>query len=248
MPAGNVEDIPQVPKPHSQWNIGVPDLVVSMEDAIRIPASGPDKFVRVPIQLGLVQPQWIKAVEIRPGNRGVVHHAIAYVVQDTFIEPRWRRTLKEGGYLLSEYSAGNQRDIYPDGAGRFLDLSAHLVLEVHYLPNGQETLDRTQIAFKFHDNAEEVDHRVESLPLANFRLRIPAGDPNTSMLPKTCLMSRRSCCPFSRTCIFGVNPCGLKPGSRMGRMRRSRWFHAMTSTGKLHTPSSSHRYYPQARD
>ena len=63
------------------WSIGEPDLILSMPTPVSIDANNVDRFVRVKIKTELTEDRWIKAVEVRPGDRALVHHAIVYVLQ-----------------------------------------------------------------------------------------------------------------------------------------------------------------------
>lgn len=177
-PRGNPLDLPPPRTFSERWTIGRPDLVLTMPKTARVRAEGRDRFMRVRLKPGLAQDRWIQAVEIRPGNTKVVHHAIAYVLQKGHSDKTWRRKLRRSGYLLTEYSAGNQGDRYPEDTGRLLEAGAQILLEIHYHPYGEEANDRTQIAFRFHREPGKVQNRVISRALANHDLRIPAGAPN----------------------------------------------------------------------
>ena len=127
------------------WGIGEPDLVLPMPTPISIDANNEDRFVRVKIKTELTEDRWIKAVEVRPCDRSLVHHAIVYVLQRGERDRIWSRMLRRPGYLLSEYSAGNQGDIYPSGVGRLMQAGAKLLLDIHYLNRGDAVRsDQTQ--------------------------------------------------------------------------------------------------------
>lgn len=177
-PRGNPADLPPPREFPEMWTIGKPDLVLTMRKRAHVRAAGRDRFMRIRLNPELAEDQWIQAVEIRPGNAKVVHHAIAYVLQKGESDKEWSRMLRRSGYLLTEYSAGNQGDRYPEGTGRLLEAGSRILLEIHYHPYGEEAYDRTQIAFRFHGDPSKVRKRVISRALANHDLRIPAGAPN----------------------------------------------------------------------
>src|SRR5258705_63172 len=59
------------------WTIGTPYQIFTMTEDFHIRAEGtlPYQYIRVPTNL--TEDKWIQAIEIRPGNRAVVHHVIA---------------------------------------------------------------------------------------------------------------------------------------------------------------------------
>src|SRR5262245_44328569 len=64
------------------WNIGTPDLVISLPEDHVVAAADSDQWVVYHADSGLKEDRYIKAVETRPGprSRAVVHHAITYVL------------------------------------------------------------------------------------------------------------------------------------------------------------------------
>ncbi|MEM7260690.1 MAG: redoxin family protein [Planctomycetota bacterium] len=66
-------------KSASGWTIGKPDLIVPMILDHRIPADGFVSYRYVALPYLFARETWIEAIEIRPDNRTVVHHAnLAY--------------------------------------------------------------------------------------------------------------------------------------------------------------------------
>ena len=79
-PRGNDADLPSVPVVAAGWSHGEPDIVIDMPVDFAIPAEGEvpvtDFFVKAP----LTQDVYVKALEVRPGTAGVIHHAGLYVI------------------------------------------------------------------------------------------------------------------------------------------------------------------------
>jgi hypothetical protein len=75
-PQGDPKDLPPIPKYTDGWTIGQPDLVVTMAEDYKLPADGFVEYEYFEIQTTLTEDKWIQAVEVRPGNRAVVHHVI----------------------------------------------------------------------------------------------------------------------------------------------------------------------------
>ena len=66
--------IPSPPAYDNEWRIGTPDLVVGMDEAFELPATGIVEYQYFRVPTGLTEDRWVEAVEIRPGDPRVVHH------------------------------------------------------------------------------------------------------------------------------------------------------------------------------
>ena len=78
-PEGEAKDLPPAPPYSSAWKIGQPDLILTMAEDYSLAAQGADEYVEFVLPAHLAENKWIKAIEIQPGNRQVVHHAIAFI-------------------------------------------------------------------------------------------------------------------------------------------------------------------------
>ncbi len=72
-PEGDPKELPPPPAFTSGWQLGEPDLVVDIGETYRV-TPGEDAYEHFIVSPGLAQGVWIRAAEIRPGNRKVVHH------------------------------------------------------------------------------------------------------------------------------------------------------------------------------
>jgi len=100
---GNPSDLPPQPEFVNGWKTGKPDIILAMEKPYEIPANGPDQYVYFTIPTNLKEDVWIRAAEIKPGNKKVVHHVIAFVLPpDQAAMMRGR--LGEGGRAASNNS------------------------------------------------------------------------------------------------------------------------------------------------
>jgi hypothetical protein len=61
------------------WTIGKPDIVLPMEQEYTIQPSGPDEYIYFVVKTNFTEDKWVKAAQIMPGNRKVVHHVLAYI-------------------------------------------------------------------------------------------------------------------------------------------------------------------------
>lgn len=76
---GNPQDLPTPPAFVEGWRIGKPDVVFSMPAEYTVKANATDDYENFTVPTGFTEDVWITAVELKPGNRRVVHHAHVYV-------------------------------------------------------------------------------------------------------------------------------------------------------------------------
>ena len=78
-PEGDAKDCPAPAAFVDGWNIGKPDKVYELPKSYAVPAEGTIEYTYYVIPTGFTQDTWVSAAEVRPGNRAVVHHVIAFV-------------------------------------------------------------------------------------------------------------------------------------------------------------------------
>ncbi len=193
-PEGHREDAPPAPKRTAGWSIGVPDLVVTMPGAKKIPASGDVPYQYIIIPTGFKTDHWVRMSEIRPGNRMVVHHAVAYIRQpqsswlrgapvgvpfsaDDLSDPALRRdAMWTASDILLVYAPGSLPDQWPHDFAKLVPAGSDIVLQMHYTTHGTATSDQTSVGLVF--SKQPPAKRVLTLQLTNDRFLIPPGDPD----------------------------------------------------------------------
>jgi hypothetical protein len=78
---GNPRDLPPAPVFVEGWKQGKPDIVVDIGEDFMV-APGADTYEHFIVATNFKEGQWIRAAEIRPGNRRVVHHVHVNLVKD----------------------------------------------------------------------------------------------------------------------------------------------------------------------
>ncbi|HQZ28084.1 MAG TPA: hypothetical protein PK648_08045, partial [Verrucomicrobiales bacterium] len=78
-PEGNLADAPPLPEFTPGWQLGKPDLIVTMAEAYEVPAEGPDIYRNFVLPLDLPEDKWVKAIELRPSARTVMHHSLYFL-------------------------------------------------------------------------------------------------------------------------------------------------------------------------
>ena len=78
-PEGNPADLPPAPKFLGDWYLGQPDVIVRLPEPFALPAEGPDTYRNFVIPIPTDRERFVRALEFRPGNARVVHHAFLAV-------------------------------------------------------------------------------------------------------------------------------------------------------------------------
>jgi mono/diheme cytochrome c family protein len=78
-PEGDPAKTPALPRFTEGWQLGTPDLAVSMSEAFEVPAKGPDVYRNFVVPLNLDHDTWVRAIDFRPSARSVVHHSLFFL-------------------------------------------------------------------------------------------------------------------------------------------------------------------------
>lgn len=76
---GDPADLPPAPKFSDEWRTGKPDLIFQIPEQHLVKAGERDNNVTIVVPTNLKEDIWVQSVELRPGNRKVVHHAHVFV-------------------------------------------------------------------------------------------------------------------------------------------------------------------------
>jgi len=163
-PQGNPADMPPAPTFTSDkaWFIGTPDLLVTTDQDFVMYPNGPDWWLDQFGEVKMTEDRWIKAMEIKPSNPKIVHHAVVYA-----IEPDAPEGTPEGGVQLHEFAVGKYGDIFADNTGRLLKKGTRLRFDMHYFAVGSAEHNKTTIAFKFYPKGETPKYQVRSIAIRN---------------------------------------------------------------------------------
>ena len=184
-PEGDPKDLPPTPKFPEGWQLGKPDLVLEAPTPFDIPASGRDVYRCFVIPIPIDSNQTVAAVEFRPGNRKVVHHALFYL--DSSGAARRKDEADPGpGYAsfggpgivptgsLGGWAPGAMPRKLPDGMGKNLRKGSDLVLQVHYHPDGKPEADQSLVGIYF--TKAPARQIVGGLAVRSRDLDIPPGE------------------------------------------------------------------------
>lgn len=186
-PSGDLQKTPKVPVWTSGWQLGQPDLVLEMPAEFKIPAEGPDILQNFVLPVQLEKDQVVGAIELRPGNPKVVHHALIFLDSNGNARKLDEKT-KEPGYAsfggpgffptgsLGGWAPGGTPVWLQDGIGRYFQKGSDVVLQIHYHPTGKPEKDRSKIGIYF--SKKPVYRLVGGIALENWEISIPPGEKN----------------------------------------------------------------------
>jgi hypothetical protein len=184
-PEGDAKDLPPAPRFPEGWQLGTPDLVLKVEEPFEVPASGRDVYRCFVIPIPIDTDKTVAAVEFRPGNRRVVHHALLFL--DNTGSARAKDASEPGpGYAsfggpgilptggLGGWAPGSMPRKLPEGMGKFLRKGSDLVLQIHYHPDGKLEKDQSTVGLYF--TPKPARQIVGGIAIRTRNLNIPAGD------------------------------------------------------------------------
>jgi len=164
-PEGDPKELPPSLEYQTGWQLPQkPDLVVNMRKApFKVQAEGTVRYQYFVADADFKEDRWMKAAEVMPGNRAVVHHVLVFAKS-----PGQR--LNERGFLAG-YVPGLRARPLPDGMAKRIPAGSQLVFQVHYTPIGSEQLDMSKIGFLFVDREDvEYEVRTDSADTKNIRI------------------------------------------------------------------------------
>ena len=194
-------DPSEAPKPAQfvdGWGIHKPDAVFEMPNEFAVPATGTIEYQYIVIPSGFTEDKWIQESEVRPGNRQLVHHVIAFVrppgskwlkdaqpgipyvqVKEEHREKHKRHSDDDDSgppELLVGFAPGMPPGIMPPGQAKLVKAGSDFVFQMHYTANGKAGTDRSRIGLVFAK--EPPRERIYTVGATNDKFEIPAGDGN----------------------------------------------------------------------
>ncbi len=175
-PEGDSRNLPEPKAWTTGWQLPrKPDFEspISNEPFV-VPAEGAVKYQYFQIDPQFEEDKWVQAIEIKPGNRAVVHHILMFAGDQNDLEINIRRKFHGGlrGFD-GAFIPGQTAQMYPEGTALKISAGSQLIFQVHYTPIGSEQLDQSRVGILFADRAT-VQYEIRTSSAANESLRIPA--------------------------------------------------------------------------
>lgn len=156
--------------------LGEPDLTLHFAEEHVHKGNNKDEYRYFVLPTGLTEDKVIKAVELRPGNARIVHHALFFedrtgqVAQYDAQTPEYGFDAFTSAFGTEQvlqydqypgYVPGTKPRYYPEGLGQRIHAGADLVIQMHYAPSSVDETDLSSVNLFFADEEEEVDRIVE---------------------------------------------------------------------------------------
>jgi mono/diheme cytochrome c family protein len=168
-PLGDPAEAPLARKYEPGWRLGTPDVLLAAP-AVDVPAQGPMIHQRLVIDPGLKQDTWVRAIEILPRQRDVVHHALLFVQEPGDAIPGDA----EGRGPIATYGAGYSTVEHRDGSAVRIPAGATLILHTYCRPMDKRMRESTRIGLHRADGPPRRE--VVTLAATAPDLVIPAGE------------------------------------------------------------------------
>jgi tetratricopeptide (TPR) repeat protein/mono/diheme cytochrome c family protein len=162
---GAASDLPPKPSFVEGWQIGRPDLIIKAEKPYLLRAKGTDQYWNFIFRTPVNRTRWLKTLEIRPGDKRVVHHA--NVLVDRTQSARLQESSPGAGFAGMEikieseafdpdshflfWKPGTVPYTDPDGMALRLDVGTDLVLNIHLQPSGKPEWIQPSLGLYFTD-------------------------------------------------------------------------------------------------
>jgi hypothetical protein len=191
-PKGNDADLPPLPTFPEGWlnpNGLAPDIVIPLPE-LHVPATGEIPYIARLVKVPFSQDKWVVAMQVRAGNRAIVHHmAITEVALDHGVTPdnldQFTRVARQLGLsrgsvgsrpvvadpsnpaeydMLGVYTPGTTFEMYGDDSAKVLKGGDNMYLNfnIHYQTTGKPETDQSMIAFWFRPDPPE--HQLFRVP------------------------------------------------------------------------------------
>jgi Flp pilus assembly protein TadD len=188
---GEAADLPPQPKFVEGWQLGKPDLILTATKPLTLPPQGTDTYWNFIFPVPIPVTRWVKAIEIRPGDKRFVHHA--NILVDRTGASRQREAQPGAGFGGMEiriesqvfdpdshllfWKPGTVPSVEPEGMALRLDPGTDLILNTHLQPSGKPEIIQPSIGLYF------TPHPATKLPMLlqlenDAKLDIPAGEKN----------------------------------------------------------------------
>jgi hypothetical protein len=194
-PKGDDADLPPVPDLAGQWlnpEGRAPDAVVSLPE-IHVGARGEVPYIQQLIKVPVVEDKWIVAMQLRAGNRNLLHHmgitevalpegmGPAQINEFAAIARKWGvpdgsiantppavvdPTNADAYDMLGVYTPGATFESFADDSGKLLKggKKYYINFNIHYTTTGKPESDRSQLGLWFRSTPPR--HQLIRAPVA----------------------------------------------------------------------------------
>jgi peroxiredoxin len=158
-----------------EWPLGPPDVVIELPEQA-IPARGAIEYRYITVPVPIDRDAWVRAVDLRPSNAAVMHHAFAFLQYPKRLkdeQPDWGEGIES---YFAGYVPGYDVLPFPSGSGEFVPGGSSLLFQLHYTTLGHDTTDRPRLGLYLYDQPPPRELVTASAP--NVDIVIPPHDPD----------------------------------------------------------------------
>ncbi|MGI8962343.1 MAG: tetratricopeptide repeat protein [Bryobacteraceae bacterium] len=187
-PEGSRAEAPPVPEFASEWSLGTPDLVLHVTQPYELKADGAEVFWNFIIPVSITEARWVKAVDIRPSDPRVIHHASIILDRARSARrqaanasgfPGMDLTIAENSFdpdgMFLAWKPGSVPIVSSEGMAWRVGPGMDLILNVHLRPSGKAEKVSAAIGLYFTDKPQSKFPLLVELE-HDGAIDIPAGD------------------------------------------------------------------------
>ncbi len=185
-PAGDLNQVPALPEWPVGWQLGTPDVVVTMPESYTVSADAPDTFRNFVLPLNIDETKYVAGLEFRPDNPRVAHHANLRIdrtessgqldAQDPtpgYDGPISPNAQYPEGHFLG-WTPGQLPPLAEPGMAWRLEPGSDLVIQLHMQSTGREESIQASVGLFFTD--EPPQRTPVMVRLGRQNIDIPPGD------------------------------------------------------------------------
>ena len=236
-PEGNLTEAPADPTFASGWQLGEPDLILSLDAPYSLDAGSTDAHRNFVLPTLLTERRWIRAVEIHPRTPGIVRHA--QVLLDATGNARAADAedpdlgydglvTDHGGFPRGhalDWSPGKSAVAPPASMAWPLNPGTDIVLRVHLRRASEPATVQPEVGFYFSD--QPGIFTPVSVLLTAQTINIPAGEPSHTVQDRFRLpvaVDLQAVSPFAHNLGQQVESLAILPdGRELTLLRINNW-------------------------
>lgn len=187
-PEGTASDLKVKAKWNDDWQLGTPDLVVTLPQAYSLSADGRDVYRNFIIPNIVPENRFLRASEFRPGATTAIHHAFVLLDDTGSARRRAAREVEPGfpgmdtagasapNAMFMSWQPGRRPAEAPPGMAATLSKNTDLVLQLHMRSTGKAETIQPRVALYFTD--QPPVRSAFMLLLRSVDIDIPPGASN----------------------------------------------------------------------
>ncbi len=159
------------------WPLGKPDIIIPMPKPVHVPASGVLDYVRQIVPFEGKEDLWLRAVDVLPGDRSVVHHGLVFLDYPNELESL--EPDMDGGLngFFAGYVPGMLNEPFPEGTGKWLPKGSRFEFQWHYTTTGRAATDQSLLGLYLCKKKPEREFFTRAATTVDFEIK--ANDPRS---------------------------------------------------------------------